>query len=100
MIWTRLKKELCNFRNLRNRKLQFIKKFEYRFSTDIKRVGTTLLKKQNDSQNSLHEKSGHPFSLQKALFLVKLWEKENNAFNIYKKQTQDLLKLFAQNSYK
>ena len=27
-----------------------------------KRVGTTHLKKQNDSQNSLYEKSGHPFS--------------------------------------
>ena len=28
-----------------------------------KRVGTRILKKQNDSQNRLHEKSGHPFSL-------------------------------------
>ena len=62
-------------------------------------VDTTLFKKQTDSQTVCTKSLDIYFRFKKHYFLSSS-ENEKNALNIYKKYTQDLLKLLIQNSYK
>ena len=83
-------------------------KFDFNFSKRItefldtlvyidsnSRIQAALNKKPTDSQNYLHAKSVHPFSLKKKISYSRIC----STFQEYRKHSQDLIKRFVEKDY-
>ena len=65
------------------------------------RLQTTLYKQPTDSQNYLHAKSAHPFSLKKSIPYSQALRIECicSTFEEYRNHSQDLIKTFVEEGY-
>ena len=95
-----------------NQKHQSIK-FDFKFSTESiefldtvyidskNRLQTTFYKKSADSQNYLHAKLAHPFSLKKSIPYSQALRIKRicSTFEEYRKHSQNLIKRFVEQSY-
>ena len=113
MVWIKSKSKLRKFMNEINQKHQSIK-FDFKFSKENieflntlvyidsnNRLQTTLYRKRTDSQNYLHAKLAHPFSLKKSIPYTQALKIKCicSTFKEHRKHSQDLIKRFVEKDY-